>query len=48
MILPPEQEAIINEANAIYERLMREAAEDEAKKNAEIEAAREVAAAAGL
>ena len=48
VILPPEQEAIINEANAIYERLMREAAEDEAKKNAEIEAAREVAAAAGL
>ena len=48
VVLPPEQEAIINEANAIYERLMREAAEDEARKAAEIEAARQVAIAAGL
>lgn len=31
------------EANAIYERLMREAAEDEAKKQAEIEAAKMMA-----
>lgn len=38
--LPPEQDEIIKEANAIYERLLREAAEDEAKKQAEIEAAR--------
>lgn len=48
VILPPEQEEIINEANAIYERLMREAAEDEAKKAAEIEAAKQAAIAAGL
>lgn len=40
VILPPEHDEIIKEANAIYERLMREAAEDEAKKQAEIEAAR--------
>ncbi len=40
VILPPEHEDIVREANAIYERLMREAAEDEAKKQAEIEAAR--------
>ena len=33
-----EQDAILSEANAIYERLLREAAEDEAKKQAEIEA----------
>lgn len=39
--LPPEQDTIIQEANAIYERLMREAAEDEARKQAEIEAARQ-------
>ena len=38
--LPPEQDEIIKEANAIYERLLREAAEDDAKKQAEIEAAR--------
>lgn len=38
--LPPEQDAIIREANAIYERLLREAAEDEAKRAAEVEAAR--------
>ena len=41
VVLPPEQDEIIKEANAIYERLMREAAEDEAKKQAEIEAARQ-------
>lgn len=35
-----EQDAVLAEANAIYERLMREAAEDEAKKQAEIEAAK--------
>lgn len=40
VVLPPEQEEIISEANAIYERLLREAAEDEAKKQAEIAAAR--------
>lgn len=38
--LPPEHDEVIREANAIYERLLREAAEDEAKKQAEIEAAR--------
>ena len=38
--LPPEQDEIIQEANAIYERLLREAAEDDAKKQAEIDAAR--------
>lgn len=43
VILPPEQEEIIQEANAIYERLMREAAEDEAKKQIEIEEARKMA-----
>lgn len=40
VVLPPEQDDIIKEANEIYERLMREAAEDEAKKQAEIEAAK--------
>lgn len=40
---PPEQDEIIREANAIYERLLHEAAEDEAKKQAEIEAARQTA-----
>jgi hypothetical protein len=35
-----EQKSVINEANAIYERLQREAAEDDAKKVAEIELAR--------
>lgn len=35
--LPPEQDDIIREANAIYERLLREAAEDEAKKWSEID-----------
>lgn len=40
VVLPPEQDDIIAEANAIYERLLREAAEDEAKKWAEIEAVR--------
>lgn len=40
VVLPPEQDDIIKEANAIYERLLREAAEDEAKKQAEIEAIR--------
>lgn len=37
VITPPEQETIIMEANEIYERLLREAAEDEARKQAEIE-----------
>ena len=37
VITPPEQDAIIMEANEIYERLLREAAEDEARKQAEIE-----------
>ena len=37
---PEDQSAVLEEANAIYERLMREAAEDEAKKQAEIEAAK--------
>lgn len=37
VILPPEQDEIIKEANAIYERLLQEAAEDEAKKWAEID-----------
>ena len=41
VILPPEQDDIVKEANAIYERLLREAAEDEAKKQAEIEAVRQ-------
>lgn len=41
MILPPEQDDIVKEANAIYERLLREAAEDEARKQAEIEAVRQ-------
>lgn len=40
VILPPEQDEIIQEANAIYERLLHEASEDEAKKQAEIEIAR--------
>ena len=35
--IPPEHDAIISEANAIYERLLQEAAEDEAKKRSEIE-----------
>jgi len=34
--LPPEQDKIVREANEIYERLLREAAEDEAHKQAEI------------
>ena len=37
IILPPEQDDIIKEANEIYERLLQEAAEDEAKKWAEID-----------
>lgn len=41
VILPPEQDDIVKEANAIYERLLQEAAEDEAKKQAEIEAVRQ-------
>lgn len=40
VVLPPEQDYIIQEANAIYERLLREAAEDEAKKWAEVNAIR--------
>ncbi len=35
--LPPEQDEIVREANEIYERLLREAAEDEARKQAEID-----------
>ena len=38
VILPPEQDEIIKEANIIYERLLREAKEDEERKAAEIEA----------
>ncbi len=38
---PPEQETIIQEANIIYERLLQEAKEDEARKAAEIEAAKQ-------
>lgn len=38
VILPPEQDEIIKEANIIYERLLREAREDEERKAAEIEA----------
>lgn len=41
VIIPPEQDEIIKEANAIYERLLQEALEDEAKKQAEIELARQ-------
>ncbi|MDE7201775.1 MAG: hypothetical protein K2O91_07690 [Lachnospiraceae bacterium] len=37
VILPPEQDEIVREANEIYERLLREAAEDEARKQAEID-----------
>lgn len=43
VITPPEQNAIITEANEIYERLLREAAEDEARKQAEIEEMRKQA-----
>lgn len=43
LVMSPEQEAIIAEANAIFERLQREAAEDEAKKQAEIDAAKQSA-----
>ena len=45
--LPPEQDEIIREANLIYERLLREAKEDEERKAAEIEAVKR-AAEAGL
>lgn len=38
VVLPPEQDEIIKEANVIYERLLREAKEDEDRKAAEIEA----------
>lgn len=44
VVLPPEQDEIIQEANAIYERLLREAKEDEERKAAEIEAAKQAAA----
>ncbi len=37
MIIPPEQDEIVKEANEIYERLLREAAEDEERKQAEID-----------
>lgn len=40
VILPPEHEEIMQEANAIYERLLQEAKEDEARKAAEIEEAK--------
>ncbi|MDE7271644.1 MAG: hypothetical protein K2N95_01105 [Lachnospiraceae bacterium] len=43
VILPPEQDEIIREANEIYERLLREAAEDEARKQAEIDEMRKQA-----
>ncbi len=38
VILPPEQDEIIKEANIIYERLLHEAKEDGERKAAEIEA----------
>ena len=37
---PSDQDAVLQEANAIYERLLQEAAADEAAKQAEIEAAK--------
>ncbi|MDE7322962.1 MAG: hypothetical protein K2N73_09625 [Lachnospiraceae bacterium] len=43
VILPPEQDEIVKEANEIYERLLREAAEDEARKQAEIDEMRKQA-----
>ncbi|MBQ2937042.1 MAG: hypothetical protein IJD96_12480 [Lachnospiraceae bacterium] len=43
--LPPEQDEIIKEANLIYERLLREAKEDEERKAAEIEAVKRAAEA---
>lgn len=43
--LSPEDEDLVKEANEIFERLMREAAEDEAKKQAEIEEAKRQAGA---
>lgn len=45
VILPPEQDEIVKEANAIYERLLQEASEDEARKQAEIDIARRQAEA---
>lgn len=42
IIIPDDQDEVLREANEIYERLMREAAEDAAKKQAEIDAARSV------
>ena len=41
--IPSDQDEILKEANEIYERLLREADEDEEKKKAEIEAARQSA-----
>ena len=41
--LPPEQDEIIKEANDIYQRLLREAKEDEDRKKKEIEAAKRAA-----
>ena len=38
VITPSDQDAVLLEANAIYERLLQEAAADEAAKQAEIEA----------
>lgn len=43
IITPPDQDEVIREANEIYERLLREAAEDEAKKQAEIDEMRKLA-----
>lgn len=43
VIIPPEQDEIIKEANEIYERLLKEAAEDEARKQAEIDEMRKQA-----
>ncbi len=43
VVLPPEQDEIVKEANEIYERLLREAAEDEARKQAEIDEMRKQA-----
>lgn len=37
VIIPPEQDEIVKEAYEIYERLLREAAEDEERKQAEID-----------
>ncbi len=46
--LPPEQDDVIAEAKAIYDRLMREAKADEEKRIAEIAAARDAVQAQGI